>query len=204
MRARRQEAADAQTAAQSAPTSAPAVSAARPGAVEAAGLNRPKSTRKAAEFDARKAAEIEAGALGAQEAEAAGVPTQVTWPAHRKWVYSQAPRMTLREFQVALKGRHGMSGPEIEAYYKSSNGGAEVSAAKITTEGTANVPQADQAQQTATQPTQAGAAQPTQGLTDAAADQNTGAQGAPAAGAQAQAPGNANWTIWRLPSSSWV
>ena len=37
MRARRQEAADAQTAAQSAPTSAPAVSTARPGAVEAAG-----------------------------------------------------------------------------------------------------------------------------------------------------------------------
>ena len=157
------------------------------GAVEAAGLNRPKSTRKAAAFDARKAAEIEAGELGAQEAEAAGVPTQVTWLAHRKWVYSQAPRMTLREFQVALKGRHGMSGPEIEAYYKSSSGGAEVSAAKITTEGTANVPQADQAQQTATQPTQAGAAQPTQGLTDAAADQNPGAQAAPATGTQGAA-----------------
>ena len=155
--------------------------------MEAAGLNRPKSTRKAAEFDARKAAEIEAGALGAQEAEAAGVPTQVTWPAHRKWVYSQAPRMTLREFQVALKGRHGMSGSEIEAYYKSSNGGAEVSAAKITTEGAANATQASQAQQASPQPTQAAAPAAAAGLTDGAPTANTGAQAAPAGGTQGNA-----------------
>lgn len=60
-------------------------------------------------------------------------------------------------------------------------------------QGAASVATPDQAQQAATQPTQAGAAQPTQGLTDAATAQNNGAQGTPAPGAQAQAPGNANW-----------
>jgi hypothetical protein len=51
-----------------------------------------------------------------------------------------------------------------------------------------------QAQQASPQPTQAAAAPAAAaGLTDAAPAQNPGAQGTPAPGAQAQAPGNANW-----------
>ena len=64
-----------------------------------------------------------------------------------------------------------------------------MSAAKITTEGTANVPQASQAQQASPQPTQAAAAPAAAaGLTDGAPTANTGAQAAPAAGAQGTAP----------------
>lgn len=48
-----------------------------------------------------------------------------------------------------------------------------------------------QTQQAAAQPAQAGPAQPAQGLTDAAAAQNPGAQGTPAPGAQAQTQGAA-------------
>jgi hypothetical protein len=64
VRQQKQEAANAQAAQAPAPAAAPVPGPAAAPAVEAAGLNRPKSARKAAEFDARKAAEIEAGALG--------------------------------------------------------------------------------------------------------------------------------------------
>jgi len=86
---------------------------------------RPTKGKAAQAYDQKAAQDIEAGSLQAEDAEAAGVSTQITWPAHRKWVFSQAPKMTLREFQLALKGRHGMAGPEVDAYFASNKGGSE-------------------------------------------------------------------------------
>lgn len=87
---------------------------------------RPSNAKKAYEFDRRMGLAIESGEMTAAEAEAAGVPTSVTWDAHRKWAFSQAPKMTLQEFSVALKWRHGWSGPEVEQAYRARNGGSQI------------------------------------------------------------------------------